>query len=106
MRVQTLLTELGISHSKKASLWCDNLGSTYLSSNPDFHVKTKHIEVDDHFVQERVVNKQLDIRLYLIPTGDQVADGFTKPLFLRHLEGFCRNLILDKVVPKGACKTM
>jgi histone deacetylase 1/2 len=93
--VQTLLTELGIRHPKSASLWCDNLGATYLSANPVFHARTKHIEVDYHFFRERVANKLLNIRF--IPTGDQVADGFTKPLSNRQLEAFRRNLNLDKL---------
>jgi histone deacetylase 1/2 len=71
------------------------LGATYLSANPVFHARTKHIEVDYHFVRERVANKLLNIRF--IPTGDQVADGFTKPLSNRQLEAFRRNLNLDKL---------
>jgi hypothetical protein len=60
-----------------------------------FHARTKHIEVDYHFFRERVANKLLDIRF--IPTGDQVADGFTKPLLNRQLEAFRCNLNLDKL---------
>ena len=48
--LQTLLTELEINHPMTATLWCDNLGATYLSANPVFHARTKHIEVDYHFV--------------------------------------------------------
>jgi hypothetical protein len=62
MWVQTLLNELGISHPPVASLWCDNLGKTYLSANPVFHFRTKHIGVDYHFMRERVARKQLDIQ--------------------------------------------
>jgi histone deacetylase 1/2 len=93
--VQTLLSELGIDHPKAASLWCDNLGATYLSANPVFHARTKHIEVDYHFVRERVASKLLNIRF--IPTGDQIADGFTKALSNRQLESFRHNLNLDKL---------
>ena len=84
--VQNLLTELGVYHPKAASLWCDNLGATYLSANPIFHARTKHIEIDYHFVRERVADKLLNIRF--VPTRDQVADGFTKPLTLKQLEAF------------------
>lgn len=55
--VQNMLTELGVPHPWAASLWCDNLGSTYLCVNPIFHGRTKHIEIDYHFVRERVTSK-------------------------------------------------
>jgi hypothetical protein len=76
--VQKLLTELGVQHPPIARLWCDNLGAKYLSANPVFHARTKHIEIDFHFVRKRVAQKLLDIRF--IHTGDQVANGFTKSL--------------------------
>jgi hypothetical protein len=50
MWVQMMLQELGIPYSLVATLWCDNLGATYLLANPVFHARTKHIEVDYHFV--------------------------------------------------------
>jgi hypothetical protein len=46
MWVQKLLIELGVRHPPAARLWCDNLGATYLSANPVFHARTKHIEID------------------------------------------------------------
>jgi histone deacetylase 1/2 len=95
MWVQTLLDELGVSQSQTAVLWYDNIGATYLSANPVFHAWTKHIEVDYHFVRERVAQKLLNIRF--ISSGDQVADGFTKSLSTRQLEVFRRNLNLDKL---------
>jgi hypothetical protein len=93
--VQTLLHELGVPHPPVASLWCDNLGATYLSANPVFHARTKHIEVDYHFVRERVTQKQLDSRF--ISTKDQLADGFTKPLSLQKLLEFQHNLNLERL---------
>jgi histone deacetylase 1/2 len=95
MWVQTLLKELGVRAPRYAKLWCDNLGATYLSANPIFHARTKHIEVDFHFVRERVAQGLLKIQF--VSTGDQVADGFTKPLPVRLLEKSRHNLNLDKL---------
>jgi histone deacetylase 1/2 len=90
--IQSLLRELGISQDQLPVLWCDNIGATYLSSNPVFHARTKHIEVDYHFVRERVAQKLLQIKF--IPSKDQLADIFTKPLPLPQFEGCRRNLNL------------
>jgi hypothetical protein len=95
MWVQTLLKEIGIQVPATTKLWCDNLGAKYLSSNPVFHARTKHIEVDYHFVRERVMRRLLQIDF--VPTGDQVADGFTKAITVRQLENFKHNLNLRRL---------
>jgi histone deacetylase 1/2 len=95
MWVQILLKEIGIHALKYGKIWCDNLGSKYPSSNPVFHARTKHIEVDYHFVRERVTRGLLQIDF--VPTGDQIADGFTKPITVRQLENFKYNLNLRQV---------
>jgi len=90
--IQSLLQELGVQSPPVARLWCDNIGATYLSTNPVFHARTKHIEIDYHFVRERVAQKLLDIKL--ISTGDQAADGFTKLVPVFKLQEQKRNLNL------------
>jgi len=92
MWIQKLLEELRIPHPRAARLWCDNIGATYLSANPVFHACTKHIEIDFHFVRERVAQKLLDIRW--IHTDDQLADGFTKPVVAAKINRFRSNLNL------------
>ena len=47
--IRSLLSELRISSSSMTTLWCDNLGATFLSANPIFHACTKHVGVDYHF---------------------------------------------------------
>jgi histone deacetylase 1/2 len=92
--VEALLRELGVKLKEKPCLWCDNLGATYLSVNPVFHARTKHIEIDFHFVRERVAENLLDIKF--ISSKDQVADGFTKALPVKQLNEFKRNLNLSQ----------
>ena len=41
------------------TLWCDNLGALALASNPVYHARTKPIEVDYHFIHEKVVNQDV-----------------------------------------------
>jgi hypothetical protein len=95
MWIQTLLAELKIAQPSAASFWCDNLCAIYLSVNPVFHARTKHIEVDYHFMRERVARKQLIIRF--ISSEDQIADGFTKTLPLSKLKNFQYNLNLGRL---------
>jgi len=67
-----------ITHTSMPTLWCDNLGAIYLSVNHIFHDRTKCIEVDYHFVRDRVV--KMDIQIHFISSKDQFTDVLTKPL--------------------------
>jgi len=92
MWVQKLLQELGVPHVRTARLWCDNLGAKYLTANPVFHARTKHIKIDFHFVRERVAKKLFDVKF--ISSGDQLADVFTKLVSAARIKWFCSNLNL------------
>lgn len=95
--VQVLLSEHGVPQDRPPSLWCDNIGATYLAANPIFHARTKHVEVDYHFVRERVASNKLEVGF--VSSKDQVADIMTKalpaPLHLR----FRNNLNLHSSRP-------
>jgi len=75
--IRSLFKDLGIRLSTPR-IWCDNISSISLASNPVFHARTKHLEVDYHYVRDKVVRKELEV-CYL-STTDQVADIFTKGL--------------------------
>lgn len=76
--IQSLLFELGLYLTSPPVLWCDNIGATYLTSNPILHARTKHVEIDYHFVCEKVARG--DLLVHYLSTKDQIADLFTKGL--------------------------
>lgn len=49
------ITQLRVSVPRPLSLWCDNLSAIALAHNPIFHARTKHIEIDNHFLHDKVV---------------------------------------------------
>ncbi|GMI95358.1 cysteine-rich RLK (RECEPTOR-like protein kinase) 8 [Hibiscus trionum] len=49
-----LFRDLRIFSPSSATLYCDNISALYLTINPVFHARNKHIELDYHFVRERV----------------------------------------------------
>lgn len=59
-------------------IWCDNLSAIALASSPVYHARTKHVEIDYHFIREKVLSK--DILVQHVGSNDQLADIFTKPL--------------------------
>lgn len=74
--IRNLLLELHCPLQGATLVYCDNVSTVYMSSNPVSHQRTKHIEIDIHFVRDKVA--QGSIRH--IPSAFQVADIFTKRL--------------------------
>ena len=72
------LTELKIKKVGCSVIWVDNLSAIALASNPVLHARTKHIELDVHFVRDKVLANEVD--LWHVPSSDQIADILTKPL--------------------------
>ncbi|TYJ96769.1 putative mitochondrial protein [Cucumis melo var. makuwa] len=76
--LKQLLEELHISQSRKPVLWCDNISVGALATNPVFHARTKHIEIDVHFIRDQVLRGVLEVRY--VPSTNQLADCLTKSL--------------------------
>jgi hypothetical protein len=76
--LRRLLQELYTPLTKSTLVYCDNVSVVYLSTNPIQHQRTKHVEIDLHFVRERVAID--DVRVLHVPTTSQFADIFTKGL--------------------------
>ncbi|CAL2258609.1 unnamed protein product [Prunus armeniaca] len=73
-----LFRELGIPLHSAPCIYVDNISAIYMAANPIFHARTRHIEIDYHFVCELVARKALHT-LY-VPSSHQLADIFTKGL--------------------------
>jgi hypothetical protein len=73
-----LLLELHAHLRRVTLVYCDNISVVYMTSNPIQHQRTKHIEIDLHFVRERVVAGAL--RVLHVPTTSQYANISTKGL--------------------------
>ena len=76
--IRMILHDFGLFLPHPPVLWCDNVSALAIATNPVFHARTKHIEVDYHFVREKVLKR--DVMLKFISTHDQLADLFTKSL--------------------------
>ena len=63
---------VSVRPSSAPTIWCDNLGATYLTVNPIFHARIKHAEIDFHSVRKKVGNKSLIVPF--LPSHNQIAD--------------------------------
>ena len=59
-------------------IFCDNTSAIAISNNPVQHSRTKHIDIRYHFIREQIMNGTVEIQY--VPTADQIANIFTKPL--------------------------
>ena len=72
------MAELHSPLTKSTLVYYDNISAMYLSTNLVQHQRTKHVEIDLHFVRDRVAIG--DVRVLHVPTTSQFADIFTKGL--------------------------
>ena len=76
---RTLLTELGIQVPPVMTIFSDNQGACAISHNPEFHARTKHIDIAYHFLRDLVRSNQLDV-VYVNTQFKSLADIFMKGL--------------------------
>lgn len=74
--VKGLLNELNIIHKEFVTLLCDNKVSLQIVSNPMFHDRIKHIEIDYHFVSEKLQDELINLKH--VTSKEQLANIFTK----------------------------
>lgn len=76
--LKTILEDLKIKWSGPMRLYCDNKSAINIAHNPIQHDQTKHIEMDRHFIKEKVESGLVCISY--VPTGGQLEDVLTKGL--------------------------
>ena len=79
-------------------LTCDNQTALHIASNPIFHERTKHIEIDCHFISEKVASGCMATNF--VNSNDQLADIFTKSLRGPRIKYIC-NKLTDTVMQTG-----
>lgn len=84
--LKQILKDFDVVYTDSVFLFCDNDASIQIAVNPTCHECIKHVEVDCHFVRDKVVDKT--ISLTPIKSANQLADMFTKPLPATQLQPF------------------
>lgn len=94
--ILNFLKELHINVTSSPIVWCDNLSATALTINPIYHSRMKHIELDVHFIREKIANNLIEVNY--IASVDQIADIFTKPLGHTQFRHLCSKLTISSLV--------
>ena len=76
--LRTFIAELRGEDAQPLTINCDNQGAIALSKDNKFHARTKHIDIRYHFIREAIEDRKVSV-IY-VPTDDNPADIFTKPL--------------------------
>jgi len=76
--VKQFLQEINFCDIQTMKMYCDNQVVIHIASNPTFHERTKHIEINCYFVREELLTKEICTKF--VRSNDQLANVFTKSL--------------------------
>jgi hypothetical protein len=103
--IRQVLVDLNIKIEEPMKIFCDNKSARHIATNPVFHERTKHIEVDCHFIREKVQSKEIETPF--VKSENQLADIFTKGLSVKAFENIsCKLGLYDIYYPnlRGSIK--
>lgn len=95
MWINRLLEELKMSNETPMKVYCYNKSAIAIAHNPVLHDRTKHEEVDKHFIKEKIESKQ--IRMPYVPTTEQIADILTKGLPKKRFDYLVGKLTMEDI---------
>ena len=76
--LRRILEDTGEKQTEPTKVYCDNQSAVKLAHNLVCHARTKHIDLQHHFITEKIECKE--IKLIYCNTSDNVVDIFTKPV--------------------------
>src|SRR5271163_3702934 len=76
--LRTLLAELNYTQEHATTLFEDNQSAIALTKNPIHHARSKHIDIQHHFIREKIKSNKIEVSY--MPTDDMIADALTKLL--------------------------
>ena len=95
MWIKRLIEDLKISVSQPMKIYCDNKAAISIAHNPVLHNRTKHIEVDKHFIKEKIESGLICVPY--VPTTQQTADILTKGLYKKQFEFLVSKLAMEDI---------
>ena len=99
-----LLQEIGYSQDRGITIiLADNQGSINLAKNPTQHARTKHIDIQHHFIREKVEEKKIE--LVYCSTDEMVADMLTKSVSRDKLQRFSKQMGLRLCIQSESVET-
>ncbi len=94
--IKAILREIGLFKDLNTdTIYTNSNSAIELAKNPVYHSRTKHVDIQYHYVRENVVNG--NTKLTFIPTKGQLADGLTKPLNIEKYKAFTYNIGLRPI---------
>ena len=89
------MQDLHIKQVNPMKLYCDNKAACDIAHNPVQHDQTKHVEVDRHFIKEKLEEKLIEVPH--VRSQDQLADVLTKPLSNQAFNGCLNKLGMSDI---------
>lgn len=85
--LRNILEEMGFKQNTPTTIFCDNQAAIALSRNPEYHARSKHVDIQYYFLRHHVDKKTVELKF--IRSDQMAADGLTKPLTRQKHIQFC-----------------